>query len=136
LLKCRIDIGIEIDAELIDVKRTENIDDFHRAIDKYQYQAQAGLYCDGYEALYGVRPTFRYLLISPNGCDCCITKPMPAELIEVGRQMNAKALRELAECRAGLRPWLKEGYDVERDLDIPPYMIPQEPVSTGARDEY
>lgn len=136
LLKCRIDIGIELEAVIIDVKRTKNMDDFWRAIQEHEYQAQAATYCDGYEAHYRVEPSFRHILLSPNGCDSCITKPMPLELIDVGRQMNAKALRELHECRAGIRPWLKEGYDVERDLDIPPWMIPSEPVNTGARNEY
>ena len=125
-MKCRLDLGCEFDAEIVDVKRTSKIDEFWRSVRDYGYDCQAAIYSDGYEALYGERPVFRFLLVSDNLCDSCIVT-LPPEAIALGRQKNAETKRMLLECRSGQRPWIKEGYDQTRELELPSHFYPAEP---------
>jgi hypothetical protein len=124
--KCRLDFGCEFDAEIVDVKRTTSINEFWKAVRTYGYEKQAALYCDGYHARYGEMPAYRFLLVSDNLCDSCV-RTMPPEAVDLGRKANIDTLRKLNECRAGLRPWIKEGYDETRLLEIPQHFYPVEP---------
>lgn len=121
--KCRLDFGCEFDAEIVDVKRTTSIEGFWKKVKEFGYHKQAALYCDGYCAKFGEMPRYRFLLVSDNLCDSCV-RTMPQEALELGRRENVDTQRKLAECRAGVRPWIKDGYDQTRDLEIPPYFYP------------
>lgn len=125
-LKVRVDLGIELAHEIYDVKRVStSIDYFWTSVRDYRYGCQAALYQDGYESYYHDRPKFFWLLVSPNLR--CRVEQCPPELLEAGRHENAKSLFELNECRAGLRPWLREDDTKVGVLDCPPFMTPAEP---------
>jgi hypothetical protein len=137
-LKCLIDLGNELDAVITDTKTTRRRDrDFWRAVREYGYEAQGALYSDGFQALYGVQPSFQWMLISDEPpYDCCI-RECPPELIRAGRDRNDNALERLYACKRGERPWTPEGYDEVRPLVVPPFMLTEEaPESIGARQEF
>lgn len=123
-LKVRIDLGIELEGEIYDVKRCpSSIGHFWTSVREYGYGQQAALYQDGYEAYYGKRPKFFWLLVSPN-LRCRIER-CPRELLDAGRYANAKALDELRECREGRRPWYLADDAKVHVLDCPPHLIEQ-----------
>lgn len=125
-LKVRIDLGIELDGKIYDLKRAaSSIGHFWTSVRDYEYGMQFALYQDGYQAFYRTRPECFWLLVAPN-LRSRIEK-CPAPLLEIGRQENAKALHQLNECRAGKRLWLREEDTKVCELDCPPHMVTAEP---------
>lgn len=117
-LKCRLDLADELVAEVLDVKRTESIDTFWKSVERYSYDAQGGLYADGFQALFGEPARFGWLLISPHG-DSCV-RHCPPKLLQAGREKNA---RTIANIKA--HKFIKEGYEQEMDLEYPQRMLPE-----------
>ena len=124
-LKCRIDLGSELDHEICDVKVSKESEArFHRAVEAYKYHCQAALYCDGFAAFYGVQPVFRWLVIpTERPYSDCFVRTCPRAALALGRRQNAQTLAEIRACKAGERTWFKEGYDEVRDLNMPPHLM-------------
>lgn len=137
-LKARIDAGDEIACEIADLKTVADLDEFSRSVSRYGYHKQAALYVRAYEALYGSRPTFSYILVgSTPPYDCCL-RVMPPEAITLGERCNADTLSRLQDCRDGVRPWVRDGYHEVRQLDLPPWLLAgnDEPQTTGQSHEF
>jgi exodeoxyribonuclease VIII len=137
-LKCRLDLANEIDAELTDVKTCAGgtVAKFVRAIEDNDYLAQAALYCEGYFQCYGVRPTFRWLVIpTERPYSDCFVKRCPAAGLAWGGQKNRATLAEIRE-RIASGDWLKDECKGDTELELKPWMLAVEVGECEARDEY
>lgn len=131
--KARLDGVNPLDSILLDIKNTrfEPVE-FWRSVKKFGYHATAAHYCEGFESFFGSWPEFYFLLIgSRPPFEPCIRGPLQIDALEEGRRMNDKTLAEIEECKAGLRPWCKPGFDEVLPLNLPPlfYQDAQEPNS-------
>lgn len=124
-LRVRLDAANGLDAIVTDIKRSRKREaNFWQAVREYKYHRQAALYCDGFEALYGIRPTFQFLIINDEPpFDCCV-RTLPAAAIQLGRDENARVLAKLYACKRGDAPWQADGFDEVRELEIPPFFYP------------
>ncbi|MCV6037263.1 PD-(D/E)XK nuclease-like domain-containing protein, partial [Escherichia coli] len=64
LCRCRPDKIIPEFHWIMDVKTTADIQRFKTAYYDYRYHVQDAFYSDGYEAQFGVQPTFVFLVAS------------------------------------------------------------------------
>ena len=125
-LKARIDLGLELESILCDVKNTENPPKwFKKSMKLYNYMGQAALYVDAYISMFGVVPAFRYLLIGSKAPYWCCVRKIPPEVIQWGRRINAVTLARLYQCKEGHRPWYREGDDQVIDLEGSDTMVPE-----------
>lgn len=127
-LKARFDAAAELEAILVDLKTSIYAPvDFWKAVRNYKYECQAALYQDAYQALYGVRPQFKFLVVYK--CDGAFepyVRTMPQDWIDAGRRQNEQTLATLAACKRGELPWVSDGFDIDIELERPPFLIPEE----------
>ncbi|WP_105466376.1 exodeoxyribonuclease VIII [Escherichia coli] len=97
LCRCRPDKIIPEFHWIMDVKTTADIQRFKTAYYDYRYHVQDAFYSDGYEAQFGVQPTFVFLVASTT-VEC---GRYPVEIFmmgEEGQQEYHRNLRTLADC--------------------------------------
>lgn len=137
-LKARLDLAVEIDCLIGDVKNTTRDESqFWRNVRDYGLHRQAALYCDSFVAKYGVEPRFWYLIVHDDPPFESCVRTFPADAITLGRRQNAETLTKLYECKRGQRPWSREGYDEVRELTIPTFFYPADgPLAEIASDDY
>lgn len=63
LCKMRPDKTITEHHIIVDVKSTDDMDRFQRAIEDYRYWFQDGMYSEGYERTFGVAPGFLFIVV-------------------------------------------------------------------------
>ena len=101
LCRCRPDKIIPEFHWIMDVKTTADIQRFKTAYYDYRYHVQDAFYSDGYEAQFGVQPTFVFLVASTT--IECGRYPveifmMGEEAKQVGQLEYHRNLRTLADC--------------------------------------
>ncbi|EIG6261274.1 exodeoxyribonuclease VIII [Escherichia coli] len=101
LCRCRPDKIIPEFHWIMDVKTTADIQRFKTAYYDYRYHVQDAFYSDGYEAQFGVLPTFVFLVASTTVA--CGRYPveifmMGEEAKLAGQQEYHRNLRTLADC--------------------------------------
>ncbi|EPR6566594.1 exodeoxyribonuclease VIII [Escherichia coli] len=101
LCRCRPDKIIPEFHWIMDVKTTADIQRFKTAYYDYRYHVQDAFYSDGYEAQFGVLPTFVFLVASTTVE--CGRYPveifmMGEEAKQAGQQEYHRNLRTLADC--------------------------------------
>lgn len=101
LCRCRPDKIIPEFHWIMDVKTTEDIQRFKTAYYDYRYHVQDAFYSDGYEAQFGVQPTFVFLVASTT-IEC---GRYPVEIFMMGEEAKLagqleyhRNLRTLADC--------------------------------------
>ncbi|WP_218076440.1 exodeoxyribonuclease VIII [Escherichia coli] len=101
LCRCRPDKIIPEFHWIMDVKTTADIQRFKTAYYDYRYHVQDAFYSDGYEAQFGVQPTFVFLVASTT-VEC---GRYPVEIFMMdeeaklaGQQEYHRNLRTLADC--------------------------------------
>ncbi|WP_411633622.1 exodeoxyribonuclease VIII [Escherichia coli] len=101
LCRCRPDKIIPEFHWIMDVKTTADIQRFKTAYYDYRYHVQDAFYSDGYEAQFGVQPTFVFLVASTT-IEC---GRYPAEIFMMGEEAKLagqleyhRNLRTLADC--------------------------------------
>ncbi|HAW5517864.1 TPA: exodeoxyribonuclease VIII [Escherichia coli] len=101
LCRCRPDKIIPEFHWLMDVKTTADIQRFKTAYYDYRYHVQDAFYSDGYEAQFGVQPTFVFLVASTT-IEC---GRYPVEIFMMGEEAKLagqleyhRNLRTLADC--------------------------------------
>lgn len=126
-LKCRIDLLLELDGVIADVKTSRHDDEnFWRSLRDYGGHAQAAHYVDGASHLFGRSFEFKYLLVpsDPPYEDCCV-RTLPAAALRLGHERNVEIIRKIRECREGRRPWLRDGVHEDRTLNLPSHFYPE-----------
>lgn len=128
-LKARFDAAAELEAVLVDLKTSQHApNEFWKSVRSYSYNCQAALYQDAYQALYGVRPQFKFLVVYK--CDGAFepyVRTMPQDWIDAGRRQNEQTLATLAACKRGELPWINDGFDVDVELERPDWMLAADP---------
>ncbi|HFS5815681.1 TPA: exodeoxyribonuclease VIII [Escherichia coli] len=101
LCRCRPDKIIPEFHWIMDVKTTADIQRFKTAYYDYRYHVQDAFYSDGYEAQFGVQPTFVFLVASTT-IEC---GRYPVEIFMMGEEAKLagqleyhRNLRTLADC--------------------------------------
>ena len=101
LCRCRPDKIIPEFHWIMDVKTTADIQRFKTAYYDYRYHVQDAFYSDGYEAQFGVQPTFVFLVASTT-VEC---GRYPVEIFMMGEEAKLagqqeyhRNLRTLADC--------------------------------------
>ncbi|EFA5144585.1 exodeoxyribonuclease VIII [Escherichia coli] len=101
LCRCRPDKIIPEFHWIVDVKTTADIQRFKTAYYEYRYHVQDAFYSDGYEAQFGVQPTFVFLAVSTT-VEC---GRYPVEIFMMGEEAKLagqqeyhRNLRTLADC--------------------------------------
>ncbi|HFN5164443.1 TPA: exodeoxyribonuclease VIII [Escherichia coli] len=101
LCRCRPDKIIPEFHWIMDVKTTADIQRFKMAYYDYRYHVQDAFYSDGYEAQFGVQPTFVFLVASTT-VEC---GRYPVEIFMMGEEAKLagqqeyhRNLRTLADC--------------------------------------
>ncbi|EFH7659536.1 exodeoxyribonuclease VIII [Escherichia coli] len=101
LCRCRPDKIIPVFHWIMDVKTTADIQRFKTAYYDYRYHVQDAFYSDGYEAQFGVQPTFVFLVASTT-VEC---GRYPVEIFMMGEEAKLagqqeyhRNLRTLADC--------------------------------------
>ncbi len=101
LCRCRPDKIIPEFHWIMDVKTTADIQRFKTAYYDYRYHVQDAFYSDGYEAQFGVQPTFVFLVASTT-IEC---GRYPVEIFMMGEEAKQagqleyhRNLRTLADC--------------------------------------
>ncbi|EFM7932132.1 exodeoxyribonuclease VIII [Escherichia coli] len=101
LCRCRPDKIIPEFHWIMDVKTTADIQRFKTAYYDYRYHVQDAFYSDGYEAQFGVLPTFVFLVASTT-VEC---RRYPVEIFMMGEEAKLagqqeyhRNLRTLADC--------------------------------------
>ncbi|HBA6498882.1 TPA: exodeoxyribonuclease VIII [Escherichia coli] len=101
LCRCRPDKIIPEFHWIMDVKTTADIQRFKTAYYDYRYHVQDAFYSDGYEAQFGVQPTFVFLVASTT-VEC---GRYPVEIFMMGEETKLagqqeyhRNLRTLADC--------------------------------------
>ncbi|MEB7738549.1 PD-(D/E)XK nuclease-like domain-containing protein [Escherichia coli] len=101
LCRCRPDKIIPEFHWIMDVKTTADIQRFKTAYYDYRYHVQDAFYSDGYEAQFGVQPTFVFLAVSTT-VEC---GRYPVEIFMMGEEAKLagqqeyhRNLRTLADC--------------------------------------
>ena len=101
LCRCRPDKIIPEFHWIMDVKTTEDIQRFKTAYYDYRYHVQDAFYSDGYEAQFGVQPTFVFLVASTT-IEC---GRYPVEIFMMGEEAKLagqqeyhRNLRTLSDC--------------------------------------
>ena len=101
LCRCRPDKIIPEFHWIMDVKTTADIQRFKTAYYDYRYHVQDAFYSDGYEALFGVQPTFVFLVASTT-IEC---GRYPVEIFMMGEEAKLagqqeyhRNLRTLSDC--------------------------------------
>ncbi|EON6789186.1 exodeoxyribonuclease VIII [Escherichia coli] len=101
LCRCRPDKIIPEFHWIMDVKTTADIQRFKTAYYDYRYHVQDAFYSDGYEAQFGVQPTFVFLVASTT-IEC---GRYPVEIFMMGEEAKLagqleyhRNLRPLADC--------------------------------------
>ncbi|HFG3460753.1 TPA: exodeoxyribonuclease VIII [Escherichia coli] len=101
LCRCRPDKIIPEFHWIMDVKTTADIQRFKTAYYDYRYHVQDAFYSDGYEAQFGVQPTFVFLVASTT-IEC---GRYPVEIFMMGKEAKLagqleyhRNLRTLADC--------------------------------------
>ncbi|HFL4502839.1 TPA: exodeoxyribonuclease VIII [Escherichia coli] len=101
LCRCRPDKIIPEFHWIMDVKTTADIQRFKTAYYNYRYHVQDAFYSDGYEAQFGVQPTFVFLVASTT-VEC---GRYPVEIFMMGEEAKLagqqeyhRNLRTLADC--------------------------------------
>jgi len=121
--RCRCDF-LHLDREtIVDIKSTKtgaSPRENSQTIYNFGYHRQASFYCDGVEAMYGIRPRFIFIFMSTKPPYRVSTHLLNDEYLKLGKAENAAALRTYAEClKSGL--WLPDGYDDVVTLAPPGY---------------
>ncbi|MGU0043365.1 PD-(D/E)XK nuclease-like domain-containing protein [Escherichia coli] len=75
---------------IMDVKTTADIQRFKTAYYDYRYHVQDGIYSDGYEAQFGVQPTFVFLVASTT-IEC---GRYPVEIFMMGEEAKLAGQQE------------------------------------------
>jgi hypothetical protein len=129
LLKACFDFAAELEAIVGDVKTSRHgPKEFWKSVRDHGYACQADIYCRAYEAMYGIRPQFKFLVVYK--CDGAFepyVRTLPADWIELGRRQNNETLATLAACKRGELPWVNEGHDVDVELERPEWMLAADP---------
>ncbi|HHX0201739.1 TPA: exodeoxyribonuclease VIII [Escherichia coli] len=101
LCRCRPDKIIPEFHWIMDVKTTADIQRFKTAYYDYRYHVQDAFYSDGYEAQFGVQPTF-FFLVASTTIEC---GRYPVEIFMMGEEAKLagqleyhRNLRTLADC--------------------------------------
>ncbi|EFR9726164.1 exodeoxyribonuclease VIII [Escherichia coli] len=101
LCRCRLDKIIPEFHWIMDVKTTADIQRFKTAYYDHRYHVQDAFYSDGYEAQFGVQPTFVFLVASTT-VEC---GRYPVEIFMMGEEAKLagqqeyhRNLRTLADC--------------------------------------
>jgi len=124
--KCRIDLGSELDFVIADLKTTRRSpSQFWRDVEAYGYHQQAPWYQDGFEALYGVRPQHKLIVVQNQKPYRCFVRTIPERWLELGRKENASTIAEMAECRR-TQLWIDDQDEIELELVPPEYIYRDE----------
>lgn len=78
---------------IIDLKTSRDLNGFSKSTETFRYDVSAAFYSDGYEAVFGVKPTAYLLAVveSDQPHDVCI-QYAPPEIIERGRRSYKRDL--------------------------------------------
>ena len=78
---------------IIDLKTTRDLNTFAKSVESFRYDVSAAFYSDGYEAVFGVKPTAYLLAVveSDKPHDVCI-QYAPPEIAERGRRSYKRDL--------------------------------------------
>lgn len=103
LCKIRPDKLVKNDSKsmIIDVKKTNNIEDFGKSIELYRYHVQDAMYCEGFKKQFGVNPHFVFIAVSET--INCGRYPVRVFVLddydkEIGYQLFRRDLDKYAEC--------------------------------------
>jgi len=86
---------------IIDIKKTNDIENFGRSIELYRYHVQDAMYCEGYKKQFGIVPHFVFIAVSET-IDCG-RYPVRVFVLDdydkdVGHQLFRRDLNTYAEC--------------------------------------
>lgn len=100
--KAKPDFASESSGTLIDLKTCQDasLAGFSRQMAAFEYHCQAAWYCAGWEALTGTRPAFVFIAVETDPPYEVACHEIDENSLALGHDMNMRALRELAQCRA------------------------------------
>ena len=86
---------------IIDIKKTNDIENFGKSIELYRYHVQDAMYCEGYKKQFGIFPHFVFIAVSET-IDCG-RYPVRVFVLddydkEIGYQLFRRDLNSYAEC--------------------------------------
>ncbi len=86
---------------IIDIKKTNDIENFGRSIELYRYHVQDAMYCEGYKKQFGIVPHFVFIAVSET-IDCG-RYPVRVFVLDdydkdIGHQLFRRDLNTYAEC--------------------------------------
>ena len=106
--------------EIIDLKTTEDASGaFNRSALNYGYFRQAALYCDGVDAVFGFRPTFKLVAVEKTDPFAVAVFTLTDSALDYGRKEYKRALQIYYEAEK-TGNWSGYASDVQL-LDLPPF---------------
>lgn len=86
---------------IVDLKTTENagVNAFKRTITNFAYHLSAAMYLDGFEAEFGTRPAYIWLVVERDAPYAVACYTPTDEMLERGKETLDEALARLKQCR-------------------------------------